>query len=81
MTYLSCFHITQLWNCLPHAALVCAVIQACGGSLYFGEGAVHCVEWIENKLGSANMKGVTPVVGTNFMCLRRDSRMAENISV
>lgn len=81
MTYSSCFHITQLWNCLPHAALVCAVRKACGGSLYFGEWTVHCVEWIGNKLGPANMKGITPFVGTNFMCLRRDSRMAEKSSL
>lgn len=31
-------------------------------------GAVHCVEWIEKILGSANMKGGTSFVGTNFMC-------------
>lgn len=83
VTYMSYFQITQLWNCLLYAAPVCTVIKAWCGSLYLGvEGgeAVHCVEWIEKKLGSATKKGGTPFVNTNFMYLRRDSRMEENSS-
>lgn len=39
----------------------------------------HYVMWTEKKMGSANMKGGMAFVGT--MCLRRDSRMAADISV
>ena len=47
-----------------------------------GGGSLYCVQWIEKKLGSSNMKGGTPFVGTNFMCLRRVNRMAEkNLSL
>lgn len=42
---------------------------------------VHCAMWTEKKMGSASMEGGMAFVGTNFMCLRRDSRMAADLSL